>query len=475
MYAGAAALQRALIFLLLPVFTRAFSPGEYGRLSVLLAIASAAIIVLSLGLDTAFFRTYFRLRSDRTAQERFVRTTWTFLLIAPAALAIVAGTVSAPLLREDGLISPTELGLALAGAALFVSANVVPMAVLRAEERLAEYLILTLATAIATAAATLIGVVALDGGVLGWLIGVAVANTITLVLATRLIPFRTPGRPDRELLLPALALGIPLIPHMLSHWGLGISNRLVLAGFVDPTDLGIYALAANVALPVAIVMQGMAQGFMPSFARAATESESLAALRRVIDVQVLLVLAVTTAGALLGPVATRFLAPPEYADAAALVPWLALGYGFLGLYFIPMNAVALTAGRTGKVWLLTVAAAATNLSCLVLLVPRIGLLGAALSASVGYLVLLVGVTAYSHGADNPVRYSWSKICRAILVFAALYVAARETSGDRSLMDAAIRVAWIGCCLPLLVAARVVALATLRRAARACLPTSAGTG
>ena len=69
-----------------------------------------------------------------------------------------------------------------------------------------------------------------------------------------------------------------------------------------------------------------------------------------------------------------------------------------------MNAVALTAGRTRKVWRITVGAAGVNLVLVLVLTPALGLTGAAIAVTVGYLVLLVGVWLYSLGPDNPVEY-----------------------------------------------------------------------
>ncbi len=476
-YAGAAAFQRALIFLLLPVYTRALAPAEYGRLSVLLAIALAATIVFSCGMDTAFFRTYFALRSDPDRQRRFVTTAWTFLLVVPPVLAALVALIAAPFFAHSAVVPADELALALAGAAFFVSATVVPLALLRAEERLREYIVLSAITGGATAALTLIAVLGLDGGVVGWLVAVVVANALTLAAAARLIPFQLSAGIDRRMLAGALALGLPLIPHVLSHWGLGVSNRLILAGMVSTSKVGIYALAANIALPVAILMQGMAQGFMPSFARAATDDNELTALRRVISVQFLIVLTITAFGALIGPIAVHYLAPAEYSAAADLVPWLTMGYGLLGLYFIPMNAVALTAGRTGRVWIITLGAAGANVVCLLALVPVLGLLGAAIAVPVGYFALLVGVAIYSRGPDNPVRYQSGKLTRGLLVFAAVYVLAVATSGDRTAIDACIRVAWLILIAPLLVGARVIdrenVVAGLRRLERRARASIAG--
>ena len=455
MYAVAAAVQRGLVFLLLPVYTRALDPVAYGRLSILLAIAAAVVIVLSIGMDTAFFRVYFGLRDDPATQRRFVTTAWVFLIVAAPVGAGVLALVSAPLLLDSATVPAGELALTLAGAALFVSATVVPLALLRAEERLRDYLALTAVIAATTAGFTFFAVVVLDAGVRGWFISVIAANAVTLLVAVKIIPLRLAHGIDRKLLTGALALGLPLIPHMLSHWGLGVSNRLVLAGMVTPFEVGIYALATNIALPVAILMAGMAQGFMPAYARAATETAALQALPRLINAQFLLVLALATGAMLIGPIAVHYLAPPEYADAARLVPWMTAGYGLLGLYFLPMNALSLTAGRTGKVWLVTLVAAGANFGALLLLEPALGLLGAAIAVTVGYAVLLVGVALYSRGPDNPVRYQLPRLARATVVFVIIYAFAVTTTDAVTARDALLRLACLTAALPLLVLARVV--------------------
>lgn len=465
-YVAMAAFQRGIIFLLLPVYTRVLDPARYGRLSVLLAIAAAAIILLSCGIDTAFFRSYFALRHEPERQQRFVTTVWVFLLVVPAAATALLTLVAALLFTNSDVVSAGELALALAGAAVFVSATVVPLSLLRAQERLRDFVVLTTVTGVATAVFTLLAVVVLDGGVAGWLIAVVVANLLTLAVAVRLIPLRLDAGIDRALLRGALVLGLPLIPHVLSHWGLGISNRLVLAGIASDSDVGRFALAANIAIPVAIVMQSMGNAFMPTYARAATERAALDALRRVIMVQFLMVLTVATLGMLVGPIVVRYLAPSEYSAAADLVPWIAAGYGLLGLYFLPMNAVALTEGRTGKVWIVTFAAAGVNLVCLLALVPAVGLIGAGIAMTLGYLVLLTGVAIYSHGPGNPVSYQWGRMARGVLVFAAIYAAAVLTSGDRTVVDLSIRLGWLVVVVPLLlVLARVVDFVHLASAAR----------
>ena len=133
-YAAAAGVQRASIFLLLPFVTRVMPPAEYGRLSVVLSAAAAASILFAGGLDVAVFRTFFQLARQPAEQRRYVDSLWAALLVLPSYRRDSSHCVLLPIVPLVS-IRAGELALGMLGAALFVSASTVPMAVLRAEER----------------------------------------------------------------------------------------------------------------------------------------------------------------------------------------------------------------------------------------------------------------------------------------------------------------------------------------------------
>ena len=62
-------------FLLLPLYTRALTPSQYGPLSVLLAVSSAAAMLFTFGLDLGLFlpvvlrsRRRYRFRQEKVPQ-----------------------------------------------------------------------------------------------------------------------------------------------------------------------------------------------------------------------------------------------------------------------------------------------------------------------------------------------------------------------------------------------------------------------
>src|ERR1700689_52567 len=202
------ALQRGLSFLLLPLFTRAVTPGQYGQLSVAFSITGVASVLMAFGFELATYRTFFSLSDDPAAQQRYVHTAWTFLIVVPVAITIVLTLVSVPLLAGSNLITPLIMFLSLAAAAINVAASRVPFVVLRATQRLREFMVVSISSALTPSLASAFAVLVLHAGVVGWLTAVVFANLFELALAMWVVPFRWRQGFDRARLVETLGLGI---------------------------------------------------------------------------------------------------------------------------------------------------------------------------------------------------------------------------------------------------------------------------
>lgn len=423
-YAIAAAVPRTLTFLMLPIYTAVMTPDQYGSLAVMLAIYSAAAIVWTFGLDSAVFRMNFELSEDPVLQREFVAAIWSISLIVPVAMAAVIGGVVFLLVDNVATANGSDVVIALVGAAVYAGATTVPLAVLRANRRLKAYVLLTVGTGVVTAALTVIAVVAFDGGTTGWLLAVLLGNAAMLVAAGILVPWRLPYRFPRDRVRAALGFGLPLVPHFLSHWALQLADRTVMAGLVGAGALGVYSLGATLALPVMVLVQSLNLGFMPDYARAGTARTDVERFRRILSdrvvLQVAIVAAITVVGALLLPPLADHVAPQTYQGADEVVGWIVLGFGFLGLYYIPMNGVSLGAGTTRNLWVATAGSAALNLGLVVWLVPDHGIAAAGQAAAAGYAALLVWIFVLSRRRGSPVDYPWSRIAAVIVTAIAVY-------------------------------------------------------
>ena len=391
-FAVALSLQRVLTLALLPVYARFLSPTAYGRLSVVAAIAMIATLGLSFGMDTATVRTWYRLANSPALRSSWLSTIGTFMTAAPiGGCAIASGVIVAVWSRPFG-VPAWWMALALMGAGLGVTATTVPLALLRAQQRVGLFVTLTGIIAVVNTVSSLVFLAVLHWGVAGWLAGTLVGYACGLVVTIPTVPWRPTIRRagfDRRALGEALRFGVPLVPHLLSHWVLQVADRTILVGIVSGVALGQYTLAVTLTIPITVIAGAVAQASMPTFARAgalnvATGLPELTA--RLAGVCSLVGLA---AAALL-PMFIDNLLPGGYHGAAQLCGWLAAGFTLAGLYGIPVCVITFVAGKTTWIWPITLLAGATDIVLVLLWCPTGGVRAAAIATVISYGLLLVG-------------------------------------------------------------------------------------
>ncbi|HEX5578514.1 MAG TPA: oligosaccharide flippase family protein, partial [Candidatus Limnocylindria bacterium] len=348
-YGLASVLQRAAPLLLLPLFAQILSPEEFGQIGIILTLTAALSTVAALGLETAVFRGYRQAAAEAQGPAEFVSSLGWFGILAPFGVAAIGLILLGPLVVGGFDLPPVAVALGAVTASATASATIVPLAILRAQERLRTYLALTSAQVLISAGLAIFLIVVLDLGVVGWMLGSALAGLVILVRGVLAVEQPLARHVNRSLVVAALAFGLPLVPHALAHWGLAVSDRAILGAFLDQAVVGVYYVAFLFSLPVSLIAIAISQATQPLFAGAALTREQQSTLGRVVSIQSAVVILVGAAAALLGPPASRLILPAEYADAARYIPLLCLGTTLFGLYLAPMNAISLIAGRTGRV------------------------------------------------------------------------------------------------------------------------------
>jgi O-antigen/teichoic acid export membrane protein len=420
-YAFAASAQRLIGFLLLPFYTRALQPAEYGQLAIIIAFGAAVQTLLSFGLETAVFRELVRLKGSPVERREFINSIGLFSTIVPASLSIILGVVAWLWISDPFSVPGQGLLIAFLAAGFQASAVVLPLALLRAEERLGAYVRVNLLYTATSAALAFVAVVVLDLGVMGFIVSNLVAAMVLLVGGLRAIEHRWTSTVSGRVVWDALAFGLPMLPHALLHWALGLSDRVILGTFVEPAALGVYSLAYQFATPVSMLVVALNQAIMPRYARASVTRDELASLRGVVTQQALVVGLLGLGAALLVPPIIRLILPEAYWGAADLVPMIVLGVALFGLYLIPMDTIVLVAGRTRWIWVATLVAALANVGLNLVLVPRFGVFAAAWNTGAGYAVLLLAIYVYlRRAAEEQVRYDWPAITLGGLILLGTY-------------------------------------------------------
>jgi len=429
-YTLGSVIPRLGIFLLLPVYTLGMGAGEFGVFSLMLSLAGLLTIFFRLGLDGSLLRFHFLMPAGRVAALYW--TTAALTAAAGVGLGLGGAVLVAPVFGNAfaGIPFLPYGALAIAIGAL-TAFQFVPTSYFRATERPELVFWLGVASFGAGAVATLVLVLGLHLGAVGGLIGQVVAGAAILAVAAAVLLRLRPAVFDGGLARQDLAFGLPLIPHSIAGWVLNLSDRWLIGLFIGLTAaaaqaaVGIYSLGYQIGQLVSLIGVAVNLAWMPFFYEHGERPEGPAILREMSSLSVGALAIVAVLAGVLAPEAIAILAPkswgPDAGLAASVVPLVAFAALIQGLYFMVASPIFLHR-RTRTLPLLTIAAGAVNVGLNVVLIPRIGILGAAWSTIAGYLTMLV-LSFWYAGRSYPVTLDWGRMAALFAVAAAALLSA----------------------------------------------------
>ncbi len=219
---------------------------------------------------------------------------------------------------------------------------------------------------------------AAEGRVIGHFIATFVVALIAAhsLLRDRLIRFDC----NSEQVWDALRFGVPLIPHVAGMFLLGAVDRIVINDRLGLAEVGVYTVAVQLAMGLSLLFAAFNKAYVPwlySRLKRGSEDEK----REIVRLTYLYFIGcLILAGAvwLIGPTIAALLAGPQYAEAGAVIGWLALGQAFFGMYLMVTNYIFYSK-RTGALAATTLVSGMINVLVMVMLTGFLGVKGAAIA------------------------------------------------------------------------------------------------
>jgi O-antigen/teichoic acid export membrane protein len=277
------------------------------------------------------------------------------------------------------LFGRSSLRLAVLGAA-GTAISVVPPALLRSEQRAYSAAAFQLLQFVTLAGAGLILVLVLDRGYQGAIeaaAGAPMASGVASLIYIYMLP-KSGMRSER--LRGALRFAAPFLPHFVAQWLLGAADLWILgkAGFEQ--ELGSYSLAAQVIVPVTMVITAWNEHMGPEMGEH-FRAGGIAEIRRHLPrarLSYLVAAVVPAVAVLLSIPLITWVIGPDFDPAVAFVPFLLLAALPNALYFSDFQVVYY-AGRTRWIGRATITAAVIAVVLGLLLIPPFGAYGAIVS------------------------------------------------------------------------------------------------
>lgn len=273
-------------------------------------------------------------------------------------------------------------------------------------------------------------------GLIAYLVlnGYGILSMVLAVLAIALVTFfalffsikRQIGikKPHFSRIREYLNFSLPTIPGRLSSWIVGSSDRYVIGYFLGAASVGVYS--ASYSLGTVPLMAAGVLGFVlpPTLSRHYDEDridEVKTHLSYSLKYSLALAIPFVFGAALLAQPVLRLFSTAEVASAGYFVlPIIALSTLFSAAYVPIMHIIVLIKKTriTGAIW---VVCALVNLSLNILVVPRLGILGAAITTLIAY-ALALGLTTYYSFKEFKFPIDWHFIIKSLIASVIMSVA-----------------------------------------------------
>jgi O-antigen/teichoic acid export membrane protein len=382
--------NQALAIILVPIYARQLGLENYGIVAILTTTLSLSTLVATLALPHAFFRSYLKETVDERRRAAVLRTTLGLRLVVSLLAAAILVGLAVPLATV--LIGGPDAWLlvALIGAVVFFDTlNLVPLSFLRAERRPRPYAVVAFSRAVLGSLLIIVFVVGLDLGVLGVVLGSACSALVTATAGIAVLARE--GRLgiglDRALARHMLAFSLPLVPASVASWTLNLSDRYLIAVFDGPTAVGTYSAGYTVGLAInALAISPFTLAWGAAYWEIARQADAPAVIGRVLTGFTALASFAALGLAALSTDVFRLLLTPEFEPGRFITPFSAFAYVLYGIFTIVTTGLNLES-QTRRLPLVMGATAASNVALNLVLIPRLGYLGAAVSTILSYGLL----------------------------------------------------------------------------------------
>lgn len=397
-YLASNILFAAIPLALLPVLTRYLTPAEYGEVGMFQTLLGALSAVVGLNVVGAAGRKYYDRHVDRKELREFIGACLQILAASALVVLVLAFFWREPLGTHLGLGEQWVLWAVFVAAATVV-VNL-RLGQWQVEKKAGRYGAMQVSQSVANLLLSIVFVVMLHQGADGRLAAQAWTAGAFLLLALWLLRHDgllavTPW--NRAHVAEALRFGVPLVPHVAGIFLLSAVDRIVINGQLGLQEVGVYIVAAQLAAGLTMIFDAANKAYVPwLFER--LKHDDAGEKRQIVRVtywSFALCLLPALALWLLGPWIVRILAGPAYAEASAVIGWLALGQAFGGMYLLVANYIFFSK-RTGLLSGVSLLSGAVNLALLVCLLQPLGLQGAgiAFAAAMGLRFLLTWRVAH---------------------------------------------------------------------------------
>jgi O-antigen/teichoic acid export membrane protein len=305
-----------------------------------------------------------------------------------------------------------------------------PLLILRALERSKSYAAITVTRFAITVGLNLYFVLFLRKGVEGILLSNLFASLLILILLVPIAIRYLKKALSISLLKQLLRFGLPLIPAVLCVLVIDLSDRYILEFFSGLEQVGIYSLGYRLGMIMTLFVSAFRIAWPPFFLSVAEQEDAKEIYSRVFTYFMLAGVTLFLGVSLYLKIVLHLFVGEQYWEASPVVPFILLSYLFYGLYVNCIVGVYITK-KTKPIPYVTGFAAAVNIVLNLLLIPRFGMMGAALATLMAYMSMAASLYLINKKVF-PIQYEMARLYKigsaALIIFVANFFLSSSEMG-----------------------------------------------
>ncbi|MCL2040044.1 MAG: polysaccharide biosynthesis C-terminal domain-containing protein [Bacteroidetes bacterium] len=428
-------LGRFFTFLLTPLYSNYLTPAENGVMTYMLSLIVLVQIIYCFGMSAGFFR-FFKHNEYSTIYDSSTYSKKIFSLYCFTVLTI--SSISTILLIIFSVpISNSLIGAEFPNAVyifqiiIFIpfldQINVISLDKLRIEHKVKKFIIVRLLNIALSFVITLYFLTSTELGILGPFLSNLIANIVLFLYLLPTIIKNINFHIDFKLFKEMLVFSLPTLPSSFSAIALQVADRPIMKLFVSNSEIGLYQINAKLAVPMLIFVTMFSYAWTPFYISHFKDSDAKPLFSRILTyytfVSSIIVLCIVFFMDYLVRIPLwdgKTFIHSDYWSALFIPGIIAIGYLINGIS-INFAAVFHIEKKTKYLPFAMGTGAIISIILNFILLPIIGILGAAISLLVGYTIELVIMKALQSKVNYKINYEWKRIFIVVISSVIIYL------------------------------------------------------
>ena len=383
-------ISKIVPFIMLPIVTRLMPNTFYfGLNDISTVIVSFGQALAIIGMYDALFRLFFE-KGEQEYKKEICSTALTFTLITSAIIFVAMILLRKPMASLFFSDRKYANLLCLSAMSILIGAtNSIVSAPTRMQNKRKVFLITNTLSPVISYSISIplllkgYYIIALP---LASILAALSVEIIFAVLNHNWFSFKI----NRKYLKDMLIIALPLVPNFLVYWIFNSSDRLMISKLIGTEWNGIYAVGAKIGQISQLIYTAFAGGWQFFAFSTMKDDDQVKMTSNIFEYLGIITFSSGMIMASLSEIVFKLLFSEEYLSGYIVMPYLFVAPLLLMLYQVVVNQFLVIKKTWPSVIILAIGAI-TNVVINALLIPMIGIEGAAIGTFLGYVAAIIGV------------------------------------------------------------------------------------